>query len=72
MANIIEDTQAISLYDVPKKAWISLKKMAMALGKAYENPIETKAPNNTAHPQPPSGGVEARPVFAGDGMAKLN
>lgn len=28
----------------------------MALGKAYENPMEIKAAPTTTHPQPPSGG----------------
>lgn len=71
-ANIMEDTHAISLYDVPKKSWISLKKIAMLFGKAYENPMDMNAPNTTAHPHPPSGGVWARPVSAGGGISGLN
>lgn len=55
-ANIIDDIQAISLYDVWKISCISLKNTVMALGNAQENPMEIKAPKTTTHPQPPSGG----------------
>uniref|UniRef100_A0A2D4Q471 Uncharacterized protein n=1 Tax=Micrurus surinamensis TaxID=129470 RepID=A0A2D4Q471_MICSU len=56
-ANIIEETHAISPYDASKKSWISLKKIAIPFGKAYENPMEMNAPKTTAHPHWPSGGV---------------
>lgn len=56
-ANIIDDIHAISLYEVWNISWISLKNTVMALGNAYENPIEIKDAKTTTHPQPPSGGV---------------
>lgn len=49
--------------------WISLKKTVMALGKAYEKPMEMNDPNTTAHPQPPSGGGTAGGLVAGGGIA---
>lgn len=49
--------------------WMSLKKTVMALGNAYENPMEMKDPNTTAHPQPPSGGGTAGGLVAGVGIA---
>lgn len=46
---------------------ISLKNTVMDLGKAYEKPMEMKAPTTTAQPQPPSGGVypTGPPTFGG-------
>lgn len=47
--------------------WMSLKKTVIAFGNAYENPMEMKDPNTTAHPQPPSGGGTAEgPAAGGD------
>ncbi len=40
----------------------------MALGKAYEKPMEMKDANTTAHPQPPSGGGTAEGLVAGGGI----
>lgn len=64
-ANIIDDIQAISLYDVWKISCISLKNTVMALGNAQENPMEIKAPKTTTHPQPPSGGGYSGAAVAG-------
>lgn len=49
--------------------WMSLKYTVMALGKAYEKPMEMKDANTTAHPQPPSGGGTAGVLVAGGGIA---
>lgn len=56
-ASIMEDIHAISLYEVWNISWISLKNTVMALGNAYENPIEINEAKTTTHPHPPSGGV---------------
>ncbi len=48
--------------------WMSLKKTVMALGKAYEKPMEMKDASTTAHPQPPSGGGTAGGLVAGGGI----
>lgn len=40
-----------------KMTSISLKNTVIDFGKAYEKPMQMKAPNTTAQPQPPSGGV---------------
>lgn len=40
----------------------------MALGKAYEKPMEMKDASTTAHPQPPSGGGAAGELVDGGGI----
>ena len=45
-----------------------MKKTVMALGKAYEKPMEMKAPSTTAQPQPPSGGGTAGGPEEGGGI----
>lgn len=51
--------------------WMSLKNTVMALGKAYEKPMEMKEPKTTAQPQPPSGGATAGGPVDGGGMVEL-
>lgn len=56
-ASMMEEIHATWLYEALKMSWMSLKKTVMALGNAYENPMEMNDPKTTAHPQPPSGGA---------------
>ena len=56
-ASMMDDIQDTWLLVQSKMTSISLKKTVMDLGKAYENPMEMKAPATTIQPQPPSGGV---------------
>lgn len=58
-ANMMEEIQATWLYEASKILWMSLKNTVVAFGKAYENPMEMKAPTTTAQPHPPSGGGTA-------------
>lgn len=53
----MEEIQDTWLGVASKMTSISLKNTVMDLGKAYEKPMQMKAPNTTAQPQPPSGGV---------------
>lgn len=68
MASIIEEIQATWLYDALKIFCISLKKTVVALGKAYEKPMEMKDPHTMTQPQPPSGGGT---TCAGGGIVVL-
>lgn len=52
----MDEIHATSLYEVLNTNWISLKNTVMALGSAYEKPMEIKAAPITTQPHPPSGG----------------
>lgn len=56
-ANMMEEMRDTWLGVALKMTSISLKNTVMDLGKAYEKPMQIKAPKTTAQPQPPSGGV---------------
>lgn len=56
-ASMMEDIHDTSLLVAWNISSISLKNTVIDLANAYEKPMEMKAPNTTAHPQPPSGGV---------------
>lgn len=65
----MEEIQDTWLGVALKMTSISLKNTVMDFGKAYENPIEMKAPNTTAQPHPPSGGVYPTGPPTAGGMA---
>lgn len=56
-ASMMDEIQETWLLLAWKIVSISLKNTVMDFGKAYEKPIEIKAPTTTTQPQPPSGGV---------------
>lgn len=68
----MEEIQDTWLGVASKMTSISLKNTVMDFGKAYEKPMEMKAPNTTAHPHPPSGGVYPTGPPTAGGMPDQN